>query len=526
VPRSIHKKLDAFQRLPTVCMLFALLLAGGSTPVAAAVDPAYGAVVAGQQSAVALKTANTLSTYVIDAVFTPAQSSQTAKIAGALELRYVNATGAAQSRVYLRLYPNSKVYPAGGMTIDRATIDGAPATIARSVHDTVAAVELAAPLAPGAALDLTVAFTSLIPTDPPETYGMYQFDSKTGVYALANWFPILAGFDPDRGWLLDPPAVIGDPVFTNAAMFSVRLSAPATFTIAAGGSETNETTTGVMTEHDFVAGPARDFVIAISDRFQTASQSVGATTVTSYFLPDDAAAGANALKFGARALQLYSERYGAYPYKRMALVETPLGSGAGGVEFPQLVFLGSDYFADDSDAGSLSLEFLVAHEVAHQWFYGLVGNDQYVDAFLDEALANVSALLDLETYRGAGTAALVLGRSIAGPYRGYLTSQGDLVVDSPSEGFPSVRAYNAIVYGKAVLGFQVIRDRIGQTRFDAGLALYVSRYRFTTADPQDLLACLNDASGRDLTALWNHWFEETHGLTDLATATPASEPAS
>jgi hypothetical protein len=526
VPRSDHKRQDAFRPLLTILLLFALVLAAGVAPVAAAVDPAYGAVIASQQPAVALKTARALSSYAIEAAFTPAQSDQMAKIAGTLDLRYVNSTGAAQTTVYLRLYPNSAIYPAGGMTIGRAAIDGTPAPVRMSVHDTVAAINLAEPLAPGAAVDLTAAFTSLIPTDPRETYGMYQFDSETGVYALANWFPLLAGFDPDRGWQLDPPAVIGDPVFSNAALFGVQLSAPSDFKIAAGGSETSATTTDAVTKHNFVAGPARDFVIALSDRFQFASKDVGATTVTSYFLPDDAEAGANALTFGARALELYGDRFGTYPYKRMSLVETPLGSGAGGVEFPQLVFLGSDYFADNSDAGSLSLDFLVSHEVAHQWFYGQVGNDQYVDAFLDEALANVSALLDLDAYRGPGAAALVLERSIARPYRSYLTSYGDLVVDSPSEGFPSVRAYNAIVYGKAVLGFRAVRDRIGQTQFDAGLALYVARYRFTTADPQDLLACLNEAAGQEVTALWNHWFEETHGLTDLNIATPVSEAAS
>jgi len=484
---------------------------------------AYGAIIASQQTTVQTATAASLSTYALDAAFTPAQPDRLATITGRLSLHWINLTGAPQSTLFLRLYPNSVIYSVGGMTIAAAALNGTSVPVALSVHNTVAALSEPAPVAPHASSDLSVTFTTTIPTDPRDTYGMFQFDSAAQVYALANWFPILAGFDAGYGWLIDPPAAIGDPVFTNAALFNVRLTAPSAFKIAAGGSETSAVQAAGLTTHAFVAGPARDFATAISDQFQTVTQRAGETNVTSYFLPGGAQAGANALNFGARALKLYSERFGTYPYRQMDLVEMPLGGGAGGVEFPELVFLGSDYYAGDSSDALLSLDFLVAHEVAHQWFYGQVGNNQYRHAFLDEALANVSAVLDFQTQRGADAAKLVVNRAITAPYLSFLTNHGDLVVDAPSGLFPSVLAYNAIVYGKAVLGFRAIRDQIGEQTFDAGLALYVSRYRFTTAVPQNLLACFNEASGEDLTSLWNHWFEETHGLTDL-NVTPAATP--
>jgi len=522
-----QRKHQALHPILIALLVAALLHSGLASTEAANPVPGFGSIIPTEQPAIQTETAGRLSSYALDASFSPAQTEQLAVIKGTLALHFVNATGAAQSTIYLRLYPNSVIYPAGGMTVEKASIDGTATKIRLSVHDTVAAMNLPVPIAPGASTDLAISFATKIPTDPQGTYGMFEFDSKTGVYALANWFPILAGFDPERGWLLDPPATIGDPVFANDAMFDVRLSAPWMYKIAAGGTEIGRPNTAGNPERHFVAGPVRDFVITISDEFQSVSQNVGKTVVKSYFLPEDAPSGSNALVFGARALKLYERRYGAYPYQTMSLVETPLGSGAGGVEFPQLVFLGADYYADGSAGDSATLEFLVSHEVAHQWFYGLVCNDQYLHAFLDEALANVSAVLDLKTFRGADAAATVMNRSIVGPYRSYLESRGDLVVDAPSEDFPSVLAYNAVVYGKAVMGFQAIRDKIGQTEFDAALALYVSRNRFATAVPSDLLACLNESSGQDLTALWDHWFEQTHGLTDLNIAqpgTPVSEP--
>ena len=494
-------------------LLLTVLTSFSASPVLAS-RGGYGAVIDAQQAVVQRETSGTLPTYSLDAEFTPVENGGRATITGILALHFVNATGAAQSTVALRLYPNSEIYPAGGMTIDRVSIDGSAATSALSVHDTVAMIALPHLLAAGAAADLSISFTTRIPADPQGTYGMFGSDSATGVYALANWFPILAGFDPETGWLLDPPARIGDPVFTNDALFDARISAPRRFTVAAGGNEVGVAASGLISVHHIVAGPARDFVVAISDRFASASRTTGDTTVTSYFLPDAAEAGENALRFGARALQLYSERYGTYPYRTLALVEMPLGAGAGGVEFPQLVYLSADYYGGDPNDGAATLDFLVAHEVAHQWFYGLVGNDQYRHAFLDEALANVSALLDLQTYRGAAAASAVLERSVIGPYRIYLESHDDRIVDALSESFPSVQAYNVIVYGKAVVGFLAIRDAIGQRAFDAALARYVSRYRFTTATPSDLLGCFGAESSRELTGLWNYWFEEAHGLTN------------
>ena len=254
-------------------------------------------------------------------------------------------------------------------------------------------------------------------------------------------------------------------------------------------------------------------MIAASDRFKTVSKTSGATTVTVFYLPSHAPGGADALTFGARALGYYDQIYGQYPYKQFSLVETPLGNGASGVEFPQLVFLETDAFVEAGVDGPFNLEFLIAHETAHQWFYGLVGNDQYLHVFMDEALANFSALQELDHFRGPAAAQTALSSAMLGPYQYWVAVNPDLVVDSPSEGFPSVSAYNAIVYGKAVSGFNAIESKIGQTKMDAGLALYVANERFKVAAPSDLLTSLNQAAGEDLTDLWNHWFEQTHGLT-------------
>jgi hypothetical protein len=519
----LHTLLQAALVAMLALAVAAPIASAAGTPVAS--DPLYSAFVPSELASVQAETEGTLPRYRLNADFTPATGSTPASIAGTLDLEYVNATGADQSTVYLRLYPNSAIYPAGGMEIADLVVDGQrmPATL--SVQRTVLAAPLPSPLSPGGSADLQLSFTTTIPTNPSGTYGMFEYDSETQVYTLANWFPILAGYDPATGWLIDPPAVIGDPVFANASLFDALLTTPREMVVAAGGAATETHPEAGRATHHLVTGPARDLVLAISPRFQSQSQAVGETTVTSYFLPEHADVGAATLVFGARALEQYGEWFGVYPYRQFALVETPLSPGAKGVEFPQLVFLNSGMYQSADASNRQQLDYVAAHEVAHQWFYGLVGNDQYEHAFLDEGLATTVALLEIAV-AGNPSAATIESAFVIKPYQNFLQTHGDLVVDAPSESSPSSLTYNAIVYGKAVFGFDAIRAAIGPDAFDAALRLYVTKFRFRVAQPGDLLACFNEASGVDVTRIWTRWFDEAvESVGTLPTPIPVGTAA-
>src|SRR5207248_3238311 len=111
--------------------------------------------------------------------------------------------------------------------------------------------------------------------------------------------------------------------------------------------------------------------------------------------------GEAALDFAAAALRVFEARFGPYPYRYLDVVEAPIVGGAGGVEFSGLVTVASMFYrppsADTSVIGKLMagmggaqgsiLEFTVAHEVAHQYWHGLVGSDSRQEPYLDESLA-------------------------------------------------------------------------------------------------------------------------------------------
>jgi hypothetical protein len=493
-----------------------------ATPVAGPGDTdslLYASVLPDQRDGVMADTAGRLSRYRVEATLTPVTGDQLARIDGTVDVLYVNDTGVEQPTLYFRLYPNATEYGDGGMILGDVTVGDQAVTPALSVEETLATITLPTPVAPDTAIELHLPFQTIIPTDPAASYGMFAYDQASGTYALAHWLPLLAGYDPDGSWFTGPISVNGDPVFNNFALYDVTFSAPSDLKLVTSGVEFGDAVEkGALTRRHFVSGPARGFDMAADANFESASETVNGTVVTSWYNPDSVDGGKQVLDQGARALEIYSKLFGPYLYKEMDLVQVDLGNGAGGVEFPQLMFIGGDYYHATPATATIPgfLEYIVVHEVAHQWWYALVGNNQYRHAFTDEALANDATVIYFQQRYGNAAYEQQVDINLKLPYFTVLFSRGDMVVDQPTDSFPGMTAYAAIVYGKGPLGFEAIRQQIGDDAFFAGLRDYAARYRFTIATPDDLLHSFERASGQDLGKLWHHWFEAAEGRQDFS----------
>ncbi len=505
-------------------LALASLLSTGSavaqSPEASPVAPPiggnlYGDVIPSLARQIRLETSGTLPMYRVTGALVPA-SEAPARIEGRWELSYINFTDAVQNEIYLRMYPNFRDYGGGSMTLANITVDGRPAWTGAAAgpgaDTSLVAISLPAPLAPGERTEIALGFTTTIPNDPVTSYGMFGYFSDTESYNLAQWMPLLAGWDPANGWVLDRPNTVGDPVFSNTAMFDIELTAPSEITFVTTGAQIGERSAGPLTTHQWVAGPTRDFVISAGTNLAVMEQQVGETTVRSWYFPGDEDAAALVLRYGVDALSVFSRDFGRYPYTEMDLVQTRLGDQAAGVEFPGIMYIGADHYWVGNDY----LEFTVVHEIAHQWWYGIVGNNQYLHAFLDEAMANESSMIYKEAIDGPDAAHAWVQGFLQRPFLTMLFGQsGDLIVDQPSADFGTNGPYGRTVYGKGALGFDAIRHTIGDDAFFRGLQQYVVDHRFGIAQPADLLAALENASGQDLSELWAHWFERTEGTQDF-----------
>ena len=428
---------------------------------------------------------------------------------------YVNTTGAPVASLPFRLFPNASYYQPGGL-LSALLVSGRQIAIPPlTVEQTVVTVPLGTPLLPAATASIELRFTTTIPVNSAGSFGILNEDTQTGTWVVSDWYPIVAGFEPGRGFRLDPPTSFGDPTFADEALYDVTLLAPTKLTVVASGHELAATPNAAerTVAHHYADGPARDFTFVADDNFASIHMQVGGTTVRVYTNPG-AAAAQLALDNAASALAAYSARLGTYPFRDLNLVETSL-DGAAGVSWTGLVFLDQSRLRfDPSDtAGADALRFTAAHEVAHQWWGMSVGANSNDHTFMVEGLTNYTAVLYIEWTAGESAAKADLNRYIAGPYLNLLASGPDQVADVPVANGQSASARSTIIYGKAALGFAAIRERIGNDAFLRALRGYAETYAYRIATPGDLLAVFEHASGQDLRALWQQWFEE-------ATTTP------
>jgi hypothetical protein len=512
----------------------------GATPAADAGD-LYDAILPDRRAAIAAATAATLPRYSIEATLTPPTDGELPTVSGTIELRYVNTTGAPIDELPFRLLPNLRQYESGRMTIEDVTVDGTAVTPAAPPLHAVPAgtpvatpavanadlilvrVPLPTPLGPGKATTVAMTFTTAVPIAPPDDSGLFRYHLDRGSWTLSGWYPMLAGYDPELGWDLDPPAAWSDVAFGAAALYDVTLSAPDDLVLVTPGIETSEETSNGMESRRFLSGPARELAIVADPTLTETSADVDGTTVTVYAAPDGAAGAEQVLGWATQALDVYGNLFGPYPYTTLDIVAVPDVLGA---EFSEMIWLGEGYVADPEGSASRpgATELLVAHEVAHQWWYGLVGSDPHRRAFLDEGLAEYSAILYVEQVHGKDAARTQLDQALTLPYATMLVTSGDQVVDQPATAFPDATTYYATTYRKAGLGYAAIRAEIGHDAFFAALRRYVEANRFGIATPTDLLDAFEAASERDLDATWHLWFETASGRVRIIMETEGGTP--
>ncbi|MCE2490635.1 MAG: hypothetical protein J4G17_11760 [Anaerolineae bacterium] len=250
-------------------------------------------------------------------------------------------------------------------------------------------------LQPNDTIDLSLSFRLKVPPIGDDEYlGWLGYSEQQ--LNLGYWLPVVA---PRRQgeWLVRETADLGEHAAQDPADWLVRIdveNAPEGLSLAGPGIVTKV----ADWRWQFELQAARDFSLSIGTNFQrTATELADGTQLEVYSLgnsPDDLAAAAWALEVTRRGAALFSVLYGTLPLERLVVVE---GDFPDGMEFSGLVFVSRDWFESWKGDPASYLTVITAHEVAHQWWYGSVANDQAVAPWLDEALATYSEFLLLES---------------------------------------------------------------------------------------------------------------------------------
>ena len=312
-----------------------------------------------------------------------------------------------------------------------------------------------------------------------------EVNHRTGVTKktvnFGNFYPILCGFK-DGDFYESVYYSDGDPFYSDCSDYKVHLTVPKEYTVAATGEIVSERMLESKKVYSIESGNVRDFACVLSDCFRVQRSVVNGTEIAYYYYADESPK--DSLKAAEESFAFYEKTFGEYPYSTYTVAET--GFCFGGMEYPRLSMI------SDSLSGKERVR-AIAHETAHQWWYGVVGSDQTENAWQDEGLTEYSTLLFFEEYEKYGfTRESIVGEALK-EYRSYYDVYGSVLgrtdtrMTRPLSEYISEYEYRCISYDKAVIMFDTLRKSVGEKKFATALSRYYKNCRYTMAGTEDII---------------------------------------
>lgn len=491
---------------------------------------------------------------------------------GSERVRWTNRGTQAVSLLYFHLYPNLRSDQSPGVSSNSSlnaesdeprlqitevrAPDGTPLVYSIEDQGTSVRISLREPVAAGKSTEVVIGFKGNVPEVDGDETGLTTHVVKQvsaalraeretrrprdvnfrckGVMLLGTSYPVLAVHDGEQ-WLRKLEPSVGDIVFNEVADYEVKIEvAPDVVVFTSAGEDENQPDKGKATL--FSARALRDFAIIAGRNLRSEQKEVGETTLRSIFLPEHAAVGKRVLAMAEDSLRVFKSKFGPLPFRTISIAEAPLVAGLGSTEFSGFDVIASAYYVDfDSPAvrnlpeiireqrASVeeSLEWSVAHLVAHQWWGAAVGNDPARAGVLDEAMSSWSALLYFREIYGEQKALAILEDQLRGVYRLYRTFGGDdMNANRPSRDYRNTFQYAAVVTAKGALMFVQLQQLLGEEKLLASLRNYYQANLLEIAELDDLRGALIAEAPiekrRAVGRMFNRWLAGRNGDEDIA----------
>src|SRR5215831_712700 len=498
---------------------------------------------------------------------------------GSEQVHWVNHGDHATSTVFFHLYPNIRtpdyVAPtqkneAGQIVADEPRLDitevhaldnKVPVSFSFDDLQTTLRINLREAVQPEGAIDLQIKFKGSVPEIDPEetgivTHVLQQVSAAIrserefrrardtnfvcrGVMMLATSFPILAARSGDD-WLRKIEPSIGDTFTTDAADFNVTIEIATGIGLFTPVTTAETTHKDKIESHRFAAENLRDFAIIAGRNLKAEERRVGDITVRSLYRLEHESIAQRVLTISSNALRVYGEKFGPLPLRSVTIADVPLVSTLGSAEFAGLSAIASAFYVDFESptmrnmpdvireqraSVESSLEWTVAHVVAHQWWGATVGNDAGREPILDESLSNWSALLYYRETHGEQETENALEEQLRGVYKVYRTFGGDdMEASHAAREYRNSFQYAAIVATKGALMFEALRQLLGEDKFFAALRDYYAANSLEVADMDDLrgafIAGAPVEQRRAVSRTFDRWLSSKRGDEDIGPPDP------
>ncbi len=343
------------------------------------------------------------------------------------------------------------------------------------------------PIAPGEEAHFELSFESKLPEIVLRTGYHDRF------HMVAQWFPKLAKLETD-GTFAHFPFERFSEFYADFGDYDVSLTMPEEFVVAAVGKEIERSVRDGKRTTRHVQASVIDFAFAAWDGFALETRSAGDVKLTCVFPRGQEKAARIQLEAAAAGLDYFGRAFGAYPYETLTLVHPPSGAGeAGGMEYPTLITTGAEL---DVRIPARILEILTLHELAHQWFMGLVATNEHASPFLDEGLTTYATGLAMDALYPDGVVPLLPFRvGVQAFERSFqLGAYAAAPVASSAGAFARGGDYGALVYQRTATILRTI-DNVYDGAAQRAVARYAREQRFLHPGPKALVAAIRAEAG-------------------------------
>jgi hypothetical protein len=405
---------------------------------------------------------------------------------------------------------------------------------------TVFQVQLPGPVGPGESVSVELTFKAKV----PRTFARTGF--RGDYFFLSHFYPALGVYEKE-GWNCHQFHA-NTEFYSDYGSYDVAMTVPRAWVVGATGREVErrDNPDGTTT-HRYTQADVHNFAWTTSPDYQVRQarfQHPGLPAVDMRLLIQPEHLDQTERHFAATraALQHYGTWYGAYPYGHITVVDPAYGSRAGGMEYPTLFTCGTRLW---NPAGGGSPEGVTIHEAGHQFWYGIVGNNEHEHAWLDEGFNRFS---DDRTYEVTyGRERLVrryfkLSTRVRDPGGFFPVMFPDVTTDRVTRAVDQYRpgatadvaarptflyyppAAANISYAKTAVWLLTLERYLGWATLQKILATHFERWKFKHPRPEDFFAIVNEVSGQDLGWFFDQVYRGSDSF-DYAVDSVSSKPA-
>jgi hypothetical protein len=411
------------------------------------------------------------------------------------EINYTNTSAETLSELVLMVDP---LYYPGVFQLTRLEYENGKAVAEPRQESGWLRFPLDLPLYPGETIHLSLSYQLNLPSPSPSpSIRPIPFGYTARQTNLVDWYPFIPPYQTGLGWLVHRAGYYGEHLVYESADFYVnlRFSTPQPNLVIAASSIPTQDSELLRFEHL----DARNFAWSASPYYQAMTAQAGPVQVTSYAFSGQEIANQAVLDTTVQALNLYTRLFGPYPRKSLNVVEADFLDG---MEYDGMYFLSKGFYNLYTGTPAEYLVAIAAHETAHQWFYALVGNDQALEPWLDEALCTYTEKLFYENLHPEALDWWWTYRINYYQPRGWVDSS----IYNPHGESEPYRAYRDAVYLNGAVFLDQLRQAIGDQAFFDFLRSYSEQKKHLLATRSDFFDILAEFSTVDLSSLISQYF--------------------